>query len=171
VFGSPLFVTHAFHQILLAVVVVAAMAVRWRAGRRPAAVAGVVVVALGLGVIVGLFGAPYTRAIVDGVVWMGVPGAAALAVPAATDLQGVVSGLPLFQLALFVALVAVVWHQVSPRRTAVGAAVLVGSQLLTFLVLAVSAIDVTGSAAALALRGWAVAVPGAVVIGMLRSET
>lgn len=172
VFGSPLFVTHAFHQIVLAALVVAAMAMHWRGTRRPAAVAGVVVLALALGVVVGLFGSTtYTRAIIDGVAWLGVPGAAALAMPAPTDLQGVVASFPMFQLAMFVALVVVVWHRLTPQQAAVGAVVLVGIQVITLVVLAASAIDVTGSAAALALRGWTLAVPGVVVAGILRSGT
>lgn len=172
VFGSPLFVTHAFHQIVLAALVVAAMAVRWRDGRRPAVVAGVVGGALSLGVVIGVFGGtPYTRAIINGLAWLGAPETATLLMPAPTDLQGVVTSLPAFQLALFVSLVVVVWHRLTPRQAALGAVVLVGVQALTLVVLAGSAIDVTSSAAALALRGWTLVVPGAVVVGMLRNGT
>jgi len=171
-FGSPVFVTHAFHQLVLAIVIVGVMAIRWRPGLRPFAVAGLVAAALALGLVTGVIaGVPYTQAIVDGLAWIGVPGAATLAMPAPSDLQGVITSLPAFQLALFVALVVVVWHRLSPRRTVGGAAVLVGVQLITLVGLAVSAVDVTSSAAVLALRGWALALPGVVVVGMLRSET
>lgn len=171
-FGSPVFVTHAFHQLVLAIVIVGVMAIRWRPGLRPFAVAGLVAAALALGLVTGVIaGVPYTQAIVDGLAWIGVPGAATLAMPAPSDLQGVITSLPAFQLALFVALVVVVWHRLSPRRTVGGAAVLVGVQLITLVGLAVSAVDVTSSAAVLALRGWALALPGVVVAGMLRSET
>lgn len=172
VFGSPLFVTHAFYQIVLAALVVTAMAMYWRGDRRPAAVAGVVFGALCLALGIGLLGsAPYTRAMIDGLAWLGVPGVTTLATPAPSDLQGVVTSLPAFQLAFFVALVMVVWHRVTPRHAAVGAAALVGAQVITLVVLAVTAVDVTGSAVALALRGWTLAVPGAVVVGMLRGGT
>lgn len=170
-FGSSLFVTHAFHQLVLAVMIVGGMAMYWRAGRQSPAVTGVVIGALALGVSVGLMGgALYTRAIFDGLGWIGVPGASALATPGPSDFQGALASLPAFQLALFVAMAVVVRHRLSLRRTATGVAVLVGVQLVTLAGLAVSAIDISSNAAALALRGWALAVPGAVVVGLLRSE-
>lgn len=170
-FGSPLFVTHAFHQIVLAMLVVAAVAVRWRAERRPAALAGIVLGAIGLGVVIALFaGAPYTRAIINGLMWVGVQGAASFSAPGTADLQGALTSLPAFQVALFVALVAVVWHRLSRRRALAGVVVLVAVQLLTLAALASTGMDPTSNAAALALRGWAILVPGVVIMGMLGRE-
>jgi exosortase/archaeosortase family protein len=168
-FGSPLFVTHAFHQIVLAMLVVAAMAIRWRAGRQPAALAGVVVGAIGLAVmVVVVAGAPYTRAIIDGLTWAGVRGVESFSAPGAADLQGALTSLPAFQVALFIALAAVVWHRLSGRRALAGVAVLVAVQCLTLAVLASVDVDPANNAAALALRAWAILVPGLVIMGMLR---
>lgn len=170
-FGSPLFVTHAFHQMVLAMLVVAAVAIRWRADRRPAALAGLVLGAIGLGVVIAFVaGASYTRAILSGLTWVGVQGAASFSTPGAADLQGALTSLPAFQLALFVALVAVVWHRLSHRRALVGVTVLVAVQLLTLAALAPTGMDPTSHAAALALRGWAILVPGVVIMGMLGRE-
>lgn len=170
-FGSPLFVTHAFHQILLAMLVVAAMAIRWRADRRPAALAGVVLGAIGLGAVIAVVaGASYTRAIISGLTWVGVQGAASLSTPGTADLQGALTSLPAFQVALFVALVAVVWHRLSHRRALIGVTVLVAVQLLTLAALASTGMDPASNAAALALRGWAILVPGVVIMGMLGRE-
>lgn len=168
-FGSPLFVTHAFHQIVLAVLVVAAMAVVWRTDKRPAAVAGIVLGAIGLGVIIAVVaGASYTRAIITGLTWAGVRSAASFSTPGTADLQGALTSLPAFQVALFIALAAVVWHRLSGRRAVAGVVVLVAVQLLTFGVLASIGVDPASNAAALALRAWAILVPGLVIMGMLR---
>lgn len=170
-FDSPLFVTHAFHQLVLAMVMVGGAAFYWRADRRRLGTAGTVAGALALGLAVGMLGgASYTQTIIDGLLRIGVPGAAALAAPGPSDLQGVVVSLPAFQLALFVALAAAVWHRVTLRRAIGGVAVLVGVQLTTLTALALSGVDPTTNAAALALRGWALAVPGVVVLGTLHGD-
>lgn len=170
-FGSPLFVTHAFHQIVLAMLVVAATAHRWRAQRRPVALAGIVLGAIGIGVVIVMVaGASYTRAIIIGLTWVGVRGAAALSAPGSADLQGALASLPTFQVALFVALVVVVRHRLSHRRALVGMVVLVVVQLVTLAALASAGLDPTTNAAALALRGWAILVPGVLIMGVLSRD-
>lgn len=170
-FGSPLFVTHAFHQIVLAILVVAVMAHQWRAKQRPVTLAGVVLGAIGIGVVIVMVaGASYTRAIINGLTWVGVRGAASLSAPGSADLQGALASLPAFQVALFVALVVVARHRLSPRRALVGMVVLAAVQLATLAALASTGMDPTTNAAALALRGWAILVPGVVVMGVIGRE-
>lgn len=168
-FGSPLFVTHAFHQIVLALLVVAAAAMRWRPERRAVALAGIVAASVSLGVIVALvLGPVYSRAIIDGLTWMGVQSAAAMASPAVTDLQGALTSLPAFQIALFVALAFVVWHHLPAERLVAGVTALIVVQGLTMAVVAAIGLDPSTNVAALMLRAWAIVVPGVVVIAMLR---
>jgi hypothetical protein len=145
VLSSPLFLVHAFYQLLLGAVVIV-VAARWRHGGGTAiahAAAGGVAGVL----FVYLLGPAYTRVVSAGVT-------------ALDDPQGALAFLPAFQVALYLALwVAAAFAVVGWRRFAAGLAVLGLTQSAGLLVLQTLAIHAGVSAHARDIRGWAVAAP------------
>jgi exosortase/archaeosortase family protein len=169
-FGSPLFVTHAFHQLVLAVVIVSLLARHWSSAASRPALVTLVGGALAGGIAAGVVGGEaYTQGLLAGLSQLGLSGATALGVPAARDLQGVIASLPAFQLALFVALVLAVRHRVPLRHAVYGLAALVALQAVTLAGVSSDVFDVSGTGAALALRGWALAAPAVIVATLARS--
>ncbi len=142
--GSPLFLIHAFYQLALGAVVVAAFAI-WRHGRRRAfvpAAAGLVVGAVFLAVA----GAPYSRAI------------ATLAGTPVNDPQGAIAFLPGFQIGLYLALSAAAFAATGWRRLLAGAAALALTQVIVLAgLLAVSHTGLPPDVRD--VRAWAVAAP------------
>ena len=144
VMASPLFLVHAFYQLLLGAVLVGIAAV-WRHGRAGAlrpALAGLAVFAVAVYVL-GPFGARVVA----------LPGGGVL-----PDPQGALAMLPAFQVGLYAALwvaafVAVGWARIAAGLAALGATQAAG--LFALHALAQSGI----TAQVRDVRGWAVAAP------------
>jgi hypothetical protein len=143
--ASPIFVVHAFYQLLLGAVVVF-LAARWRHGGRAAlghALAGVIVGAL----FVYLLGPWYTRAVTY------------RAAAPLDDPQGAIALLPAFQVGLYLALWAAAFVAAGWRRFLAGLAVLGLTQEAGLLALHALASHSGLTAHVRDVRGWAVAAP------------
>ena len=169
--ASPLFLVHGFHQLVLAVVVVALFAL-WRepaAPRRWARAAGRAGAALGaVAILAILAGGALTSAV------LGAARAVAFLAPqtltvltAPGDAQGALALLPVYQASLLLALgmtVSAGW-----RRLLWAFGVLLASQVALLVVLGELAAHGDLFAHALFLRAWAVGVPVALTLAMLRA--
>lgn len=144
VVASPLFLVHAFYQLLLGGVVVVAAAV-WRHGRTsaaPFAAAGLVIGGVGL-ILLGTASARLASA--D---WF----------TGLDDPQGAIQFLPAFQVGLYLALWAAAFTRVRWTRLAAGLGLLAVTQVAA--VLALHALAVAGYAVHVRdIRAWAVAAP------------
>ena len=142
--ASPLFLVHAFYQLLLGAAVVA-IAAAWRHGRAGAllpALAGLVVFAA-VAYLLGPLGARLVA----------LSGAGTL-----PDPQGALAMLPAFQVGLYAALWVAAFVAVGWTRIAAGLAALGVTQAAGLL--ALSALAQSGITAHVRdVRGWAVAVP------------
>lgn len=150
--GSPLFIVHAFYQLLLAVVVVL-IAALWRHDRPNAvryAAAG-----LTIGVLFAcVLGPAYTRAI---------------AYPAGlplNDPQGAIAMLPSFQVSLYLALAAAAFTTIGWGRFLAGLGVLAATQAAGLLALRLLAAHGGIAPGVPHIRGWAVTVPLLVFAGI-----
>jgi hypothetical protein len=144
VVASPLFLVHAFYQLLLGAVVVF-LAALWRHGGSAAprrALAGVIVGAA----FVYLLGPAYTRLVAY-------PGGVPI-----DDPQGAIALLPAFQIGLYLALWVAAFVTVGWKPFLAGLGVLALTQTTGLLVLhALASSEVTAHARD--IRGWAVAGP------------
>jgi hypothetical protein len=143
--ASPMFLVHAFYQLLLGAAVVSAAAL-WRHGRTMApryALAGIAVGAL----MVALVGPLSTRAVAHAV-------GAQL-----DDPQGAAAFLPAFQVGLYLAIWAAAFVAASRQRFFAGLAVLGLTQVAGFLALHLLATHAGVVAHVQGIRGWAVAGP------------
>jgi exosortase/archaeosortase family protein len=143
--GSPLFFVHAFYQLLVAAIIVGVAAL-WRHGR------GTALAHAGAGAAVGvlfvyLLGPIYTRAI------------AHASLSPLDDPQGAIAFLPVFQMALYLALWVAAFAAVGWRRFVAGAAVLGVTQSAGLLALQSLAIHAGLTAHVRDVRAWAVAAP------------
>jgi exosortase/archaeosortase family protein len=169
--ASPLFLVHGFHQLVLAVIVVLLFALwrepqapgsRTRAIRRAGAALGVATI------LAALTGAALTSAV------LGAARAVALLVPhtltelaAPGDAQGALALLPAYQTGLLLALGIAV--SASWRRLLWAFGALLASQVAFLVALGELAEHGGLHAHALVLRAWAVAVPVALTLVMLRA--
>lgn len=161
--ASPLYLIHAFYQLLLAAAVVAAAAF-WRhgAGAKAArlALGGVV-----LGGAVGyLLGAPYGHILMRAAEMVG--GGAPSIIVAGTPLddpQGAVALLPAFQMGLYLALWVAAFLTVGWRRCLIGLALLEIVQMATLIALRVVATYSGLTPHVRDVRAWAVVGPLLVV--------
>jgi exosortase/archaeosortase family protein len=153
---SPLFLVHAFYQLLLGVVVVFVAAL-WRHGGRTAighAAAGVIVGVL----FVYLLGPLYTEAVSH-------QGIAAL-----DDPQGAIAFLPAFQTALYLALwIAAAFAAAGWRRFVAGLTILGLTQSAGLLALHALALHTGVTAHVRDVRGWAVAAPVLIFAAVITS--
>jgi exosortase/archaeosortase family protein len=145
VVASPLFLVHAFYQLLLAAVIVI-LAALWRHGGRGALVHALAGVSVGV-LFVYFLGPLYTRIVAYPV---GVP---------LDDPQDAISMLPAFQLGLFGAVWIAAFMAVGWRRFVAGLAVLGLTQTVGLLALHVLAHHSGMTAHVRDIRGWAVAGP------------
>lgn len=157
--GSPVFLIHAFYQLLLAGVVVLLAAV-WRHGAgatawRRALLGG----ALG-GVLVYVLGAPYARAL-TAVFAAGTP---------LEDPQGAIALLPAFQVGLYVALVVAAFVVFKWRPFVTGLALLGLSQIAVFAALHVLVRHAGLMPHVRDVRAWALAGPLLVVAAMVAND-
>ncbi len=162
---SPLFLTHAFHQLLLAMAGVA-FVVRWRTGPHARQVALGTLRALAAGAVVWttvrLAVMPVMAAAFEAV------GRAAWASPIPGDQQAVLTGMPPFQFAMYAALLLALRGRVGRRHALIGALVLIAQQVV--LLALVDPRAVAGSAAAtLVIRAWTILAPAA-IIGAIMSR-
>jgi len=157
--GSPLFLIHAFYQLLLAAVVVAVAAI-WRHGTGARAQLRACL-GMALGVVSAWLVAPlYTRAFA----------AAAAAGLRPDDPQGAIAMLPAFQVGLFVALVVVAFVAVDWRRWAGGLAVLAVSQAAALFVVQLADRYAGLTPHVRDVRAWALAAPLLLIAAMLLFE-
>lgn len=167
--ASPLFLVHGFHQMVLAVVLVLLFA-WWRQPPSPrrwtraAGRAGAAVVAAAILAVVA--GATFTHAVLGGARVLSTLAPRTMAELAAPgDTQGALVVLPAYQAALFLALGVAAYAGWRGMLGAFG--VLVVSQVV-FLVVLGAAAEGGLTAHAVLVRGWAVAVPVALTLAMLR---
>jgi len=145
VMTSPLFIVHAFYQLLLGAVIVF-FAARWRYGARGAlrhALLGIVVGA----VFVNLLGPWYSRAVI------------AAAGPILDDPQDAIAFLPAFQVGLYVALWVAAFVAAGWKRFLAGLAVLVPTQVAVLVALHALESQAGLTAHVRDVRGWAIAGP------------
>jgi exosortase/archaeosortase family protein len=145
VMASPIFLVHAFYQLLLSVVVVF-LAALWRHGGRSALGYGLVGVLAGV-VLVLLAGPLYSRVVIH------------LAGAPLDDPQGAIGLLPAFQVGLFFALWIAAFIAVGWRRFLAGLALLGLTQVAGLLALHALASHSGFTAHVRDVRGWAVAGP------------
>ena len=144
VVASPLFLIHAFYQLLLGVTVIGAVAL-WQHGRHAAArpALGGLLAAVAF---VAIVGTSYSTAVIG---LVGMP---------AEDPQGAIAFLPAFQVGLYLALSVVAWPALGWRRWSAGLLALAATQVVALLILDLAA----GSgleASVRDVRAWAVAGP------------
>jgi hypothetical protein len=149
-FGSRLFLTHAFHQLVLA----AALVICASAGRRATSSSGTftrTMLAIGAGVITGVTAGSIATAILGRFF----PGALA----DAGDVQGALLILPSFEIALFAALAVALDARDNTGRWAIAGGALVASLPLTLIAAPYLRAVASPDVAALIWRGVAVAFP------------
>ena len=150
VIGSPLFLVHAFYQLLLAALLVYAAA----AWRRGAGATRVTVIGCLLGALSAYLLIP---------VYAGILSVLAIDVPF-NDAQGAMASLPPFQAGLYVALSIAVMTMLTWRAFSIGLAALVVVQVAAFIALHVLS-RVTDFAPHIRdVRAWAIAAPLAIVV-------
>jgi exosortase/archaeosortase family protein len=153
VVASPLFLVHAFYQLLLGAVVVF-LAAAWRHGGRAALGHGLVGIIVGV-LFVHLLGPSYTRVVTY---------------PAGTPLndpQGSIALLPAFQVGLYLALWVAAYATAGWKRFLAGLAVLVLTQTAGLLALHTLARHSGLTADVSDVRGWAVAGPLLIVAAVV----
>jgi exosortase/archaeosortase family protein len=153
VVASPLFLVHAFYQLLLGAVVVF-LAALWRHGRKTAlrhALVGVIVGVL----FVYLFGPLHTRGVTYAA---GIP---------FDDPQGAIAFLPAFQVGLYLALWAAAFVALGWKRFFAGLALLQLTQIAGLLALQALASHSGLTAHVRDVRGWAVGGPLLIVAAVV----
>jgi hypothetical protein len=170
--GSPLFLVHGFHQIVLAVAVVVMLAV-WReppATRRWPRAAGRAAAALGAAAVLAVVAGPaLTRAVLGAARALASRAPQTLADLAAPgDTQGALALLPAYQAGLLLALGIAAFP--GWRRFLWAFGLLVASQVVLLGVLGEMAAQAGLVAHALLLRAWAVAVPVVLALVLWRAE-
>jgi exosortase/archaeosortase family protein len=152
--ASPLFLVHAFYQLLLGALIVF-LAALWRHGRRAAPAYALVSVIAGV-LIVHFFGPLYTRAVTY------VTGAAAF-----DDPQGAVAFLPAFQIGLYLAIWIAGFLVLGWKRFLAGLAVLELTQLAGLLALHALSAHAALTVHVPEIRAWAVTGPLLIVAAVV----
>lgn len=159
-FGSRLFLTHGFNQLLLGALAIGLAAIAandaggWRAALRRAAWGAALAVAVG-----GTAGLLYTRALADMF-------PAVMRDP--SDVQGALPILPSFQLALFASFAFVLWRRAPSRLWIAAAGVLVLTHLVVLAYAPAANPYVSPDARALVWRAWAIAIPAGAALILYR---
>jgi hypothetical protein len=152
VIGSPVFLIHAFYQVLLAALVVCGAA-WWRGGRGATRMA---IIGCGVGA---------ASAYVLGPAYAALLSASALELPF-NDTQGAMAALPSFQAGLFVALVVVTWTARPWRAIATAAGALALLQVAAFAALHAASWYTDLAPEIRDVRAWAIAAPVVVMLGV-----
>lgn len=156
VIGSPVFLIHAFYQILLAALVVCGAAA-WRGGRGATRMAMV-------GCVLGALSAYLLDP-----VYAGLLATSALEMPF-NDTQGAMAALPSFQAGLFVALAVVTLTAPAWRRFAAGVSALALLQVAAFTALHGLSIYTDLAPQIRDVRAWAIAAPVVVMLGVISHD-
>ena len=168
--ASPLFLIHAFSQLLLGAAVVAAAAF-WRHGFGGRAVRRAIV-GMALGVAIAcLLGAPYSHVLMRAaeIIGGGRP-AGLVAGPPLDDPQGAINLLLPFQIGLYVALWIAAFAEVGWRRFTTGLALLGSIQMAMLAALYVAAIHSGFSLHVRDVRAWAVVGPMIVIAAVVNLD-
>ena len=168
--ASPLYLIHAFYQLLLAAVVVAAAAF-WRHGAGGTALRRALM-GMALGVAVAhLLGAPYAHVLTRAAEMIG-GGAPSLFVAGTPfdDPQGAITLLPAFQVGLYMALWVAAFVAVGWRRFLTGLALLELIQMATLVALHVLASHSGLTPHVRDVRAWAVVGPLLVVVAVVNFD-
>ena len=157
--ASPVFLVHAFYQLLLAAVVVF-LAAFWRHGVGGTALRRALLAVLLGSAFVHLLGAPWTRLVAWAAEMLGVgaPSSFAASTPL-DDPQGAIAALPAFQVGLYVALWVAAFVAVGWRRFLAGLALLELTQMAALLALHVLASHSGLTPHVRDIRAWAVVGP------------
>ena len=168
--GTELVLTHAFHQILAGVVAVVAFAIWARGGRSRRYVTGIALLAVTVAAVVAsVAGLAYARSLAGALHVVQLPAPAGLTPTIGDgDIQGATMIMPIFQVALFLALAAVTWTRAIPWRWLAGAGVLVASQFAALAGMGWTEASGLAPLSPLLVRGWAVAVPILLVLAVRR---
>ena len=154
VLASPLFIVHAFYQLVLAAVLVF-VAARWRHGAATVVRHGVIGVIAG-GAFFLVLGPIYTRLVIAS---SGLP---------LEDPQGAIALLPAFQVGLYLALWVAAFLTIGWRPFVVGLALLAVSQTAGLLILHAAASHSGLMAHVRDIRGWAVVGPLLIVAAVVK---
>jgi exosortase/archaeosortase family protein len=154
--GSPLFLIHAFYQLLLAVVVVC-LAALWRHGAAATAWRRALAGCAVGGVLAYLLAPVCTRAVA----------ASFAAATLVEDPQGAIALLPAFQIGLYIALCTAAFAVFAWRRFVAGLALLGVSQIALFAVLHAAERHGGLTPHVRDVRAWAVAAPLVVVAALV----
>jgi len=165
--ASPVFVIHAFYQLLLAAVVVC-LAAFWRHGAGgTAARRALMGVALGIAVA-SLLGAPYAHVLTRAAGLIGVgPSSSVVAGAPFDDPQGAITFLPAFQVGFYLALWVAAFVTAGWRRFLTGLALLELSQMAILVSLHVLASHAGLMPHVRDVRAWAVVGPLLVVMAVV----
>lgn len=174
ILGTDLILTHAFHQIVTGVAVVIAFATWARGERSRRQAAGIAVLAVtavtAVAIAASVTGLNYARSLAGALHFAHLPVAAGVTPIAGDgDVQGATMVMPIFQVALFLALAAVAWHRTDTWRWTIGLAVLIGSQLAVLAALGWMEASGVPPLSPLLVRGWAVAIPLLLAVAMCRA--
>lgn len=168
--ASPLFMIHAFFQLLLAAVIVS-VAAYWRHGASRTA-GRQVLLAVALGVTVAwLLGAPYARMLMGAAAWMaGIATGGAISQVTLGDPQDAIATLPAFQTGLYAALWVAAFTAIGWRRFATGLAVITVLQVATLMTIYTLALRCDVTVHVRDVRAWALVAPLLVVIVASRAR-
>jgi exosortase/archaeosortase family protein len=168
--ASPLFLIHAFYQLLLAAVIVSAAAI-WRHGAGGAALRRALL-GIALGVAVAwLLGAQYAHVLTCAAAAIGGGGPPSVfAGGPLDDPQGAITLLPAFQVGLYLALWVAAFVAVGWRRFLAGLALLELIQMATLVVLQVLASHSGLTPHVRDVRAWAVVGPLLVVVAVANAR-
>ena len=157
-FGTPLFLTHAFNQFLLATVLLAAVS-HWTIGADTRAVVQRTCLAVASALLVAAVAGRAYSAVFGGLLYaLDVPAPAALS-SVETDAQGAFAILPVFQLAFFAALVVAAWPAFTRSIVASTLPLLLVTQVATVAVAGWIELGLGLQAPALPVRVWTLAAP------------
>ena len=168
--ASPVFLVHAFYQLLLAAVVVF-LAAFWRHGVGGIALRWALLAVLLGFVFVRLLGAPCTRLVAWAVQMLGgvAPSSVATSTPL-DDPQGATAALPAFQVGLYVALWAAAFVAAGWKRFLAGLALLELTQIAALLTLHVLASHFGFTPHVRDIRAWAMVGPLLVVAAVVNVD-
>lgn len=171
ILGTDLILTHAFHQIVAGVVAVIAFAV-WTRGERSRRQASGIALLAGtvVAVAASITGLGYARSLAGALHFAHLPVAAGVTPIAGDgDVQAATMVMPIFQVALFLALAAVGWRRPAVWHWATGLVVLIGSQLAVLAAMGWMESSGVPPLSPLLVRGWAVAIPALLAVAMFRA--
>ena len=156
--ASPLFLIHAFYQLVLAALVVF-LAAAWRHGLNRVAVQRTLAAYAGAVLFVAVLGPIYTRAVMWGFV-----------MPPGADPQGAIALLPSFQIGLYLALCTAVFVAFDWKPVLMGLVILASWQIAGFAALQLLSAQAGLTPLVRDIRALAVAAPLLLIIAWVRHD-